>query len=98
MSQPPPDIAFPSIKSPMKSAPPPPCRDVDITHRPPFGVQRRPLAVRPFLVRWLVVLGCSLAGFTGLAHELRPAYLELKEVEAETYEVLWKVPARGHIE
>lgn len=29
------------------------------------------------------------------AHEARPAYLELTEVDAETVEVLWKVPARG---
>ena len=29
------------------------------------------------------------------AHEMRPAYLELRESKAETYEVLWKVPGRG---
>ncbi|ETX08580.1 MAG: hypothetical protein ETSY2_04530 [Candidatus Entotheonella gemina] len=29
------------------------------------------------------------------AHELRPGYLELRESAPETYEVLWKVPARG---
>jgi hydrogenase/urease accessory protein HupE len=29
------------------------------------------------------------------AHEVRPAYLELTQAGAETYEVLWKVPARG---
>ncbi len=27
------------------------------------------------------------------AHELRPAYLELKQTDSETYDVLWKVPA-----
>ena len=29
------------------------------------------------------------------AHEVRPGYLELKENEAEQFDVLWKVPARG---
>jgi hypothetical protein len=29
------------------------------------------------------------------AHEVRPAYLELHQTGAETYDVLWKVPARG---
>jgi hydrogenase/urease accessory protein HupE len=32
------------------------------------------------------------------AHELRPAYLEIRESAADTYEVLWKVPARGSTE
>ena len=38
----------------------------------------------------LVLLAPSLS-----AHEVRPAYLELTQTGAETYEVLWKVPARG---
>jgi hydrogenase/urease accessory protein HupE len=29
------------------------------------------------------------------AHEVRPAYLELRQTGTETYDVLWKVPARG---
>jgi hydrogenase/urease accessory protein HupE len=29
------------------------------------------------------------------AHELRPAYLEVRQTGLDTYEVLWKVPARG---
>jgi hypothetical protein len=38
-----------------------------------------------------------LVAFTGgaLAHEVRPAYLELRQSGSETYDVLWKVPARG---
>ena len=31
------------------------------------------------------------------AHEVRPGYLELKETEAEQFDVLWKVPARGDL-
>jgi hydrogenase/urease accessory protein HupE len=29
------------------------------------------------------------------AHEVRPAYLEVRQTAADTYDVLWKVPARG---
>jgi hydrogenase/urease accessory protein HupE len=29
------------------------------------------------------------------AHELRPAYLQLRQTGPDTYDVLWKVPARG---
>jgi hydrogenase/urease accessory protein HupE len=29
------------------------------------------------------------------AHEVRPAYLELRQTSADTYDVLWKVPGRG---
>lgn len=31
------------------------------------------------------------------AHEVRPAYLELRQTGLETYEVLWKVPAKGDL-
>ena len=30
-----------------------------------------------------------------LAHEARPAYLELRQTGLETYDVLWKVPGQG---
>ena len=36
-----------------------------------------------------------LAGHTLLAHEVRPAYLELRQTDAKSYAVLWKVPAVG---
>ena len=29
------------------------------------------------------------------AHEVRPAYLQLQQTSADTYDVLWKVPGRG---
>lgn len=32
------------------------------------------------------------------AHETRPGYLELREIEAGRYRVLWKRPARGEVE
>src|SRR5882762_6620305 len=46
---------------------------------------------RPLL---LLVLLAGLARDV-LAHEVRPAYLELRQSDAETYDVLWKVPGRG---
>ena len=35
------------------------------------------------------------SGFPLFAHEVRPAYLELHQTGAETYELLWKVPGQG---
>ena len=40
------------------------------------------------------LLFVSVAG-TAFAHEVRPAYLELRQTSADTYNVLWKVPGRG---
>jgi hypothetical protein len=31
------------------------------------------------------------------AHEIRPAFLQLREVQSEIYEVLWKTPAQGDL-
>jgi hydrogenase/urease accessory protein HupE len=35
-------------------------------------------------------------GATVVAHEVRPAYLQLHQTAAETYDVFWKVPGRGN--
>ena len=43
---------------------------------------------------WLLVI--AWAGLAG-GHEMRPAYLELREGGEESYDVLWKVPARGDL-
>jgi hydrogenase/urease accessory protein HupE len=45
-------------------------------------------------LRWamLVLLLCS-AALPCAADEFRPAYLQLKQVDASTYDVLWKLPA-----
>jgi len=32
------------------------------------------------------------APFTGLAHEMRPAFLQIKQTSANGYELLWKIP------
>jgi hydrogenase/urease accessory protein HupE len=43
----------------------------------------------PFITLFVMLLSGAFA------HEVRPAYLELRETKAETYDVLWKVPGRG---
>ena len=42
----------------------------------------------------LLALGVGAAPEAG-AHESRPAFLELRQTGQDTYDVLWKVPARG---
>jgi hydrogenase/urease accessory protein HupE len=43
----------------------------------------------------LIALVPWLAASQAKAHELRPAYLEITQSDAEAYDVMWKVPARG---
>ncbi|MCE9612868.1 MAG: HupE/UreJ family protein [Lentisphaerae bacterium] len=46
--------------------------------------------------RVLCILALFAASATGgFAHEIRPAYLELRQTAPETYDVLWKVPGQG---
>jgi hydrogenase/urease accessory protein HupE len=45
----------------------------------------------------LAVAACWFAPSTVEAHEVRPGYLALRQVDAERYDVLWKVPARGDL-
>jgi hydrogenase/urease accessory protein HupE len=48
-------------------------------------------------------LACILAGLAALlagaarAHEVRPGYLQLRQLDGPTYDLLWKVPARGDL-
>ena len=45
-----------------------------------------------------VFIIAALFMFTGMiiqADEMRPAYLELQQIDADAYDVIWKVPARG---
>lgn len=49
---------------------------------------------------YIAIFACCLAVATtrtAFAHELRPAYLEIRELNDETYDVLWKVPGRGDL-
>ena len=46
---------------------------------------------------YLTVILALTSGFVGIvqAHEVRPGYLQIKQVDALTYDLLWKVPAKG---
>jgi hydrogenase/urease accessory protein HupE len=48
----------------------------------------------PFLAAALVLFGCVR---NAAAHEARPGYLELRQTDAESYQVLWKQPAQGEM-
>jgi hydrogenase/urease accessory protein HupE len=43
----------------------------------------------------LLILFLAVYAPDAFAHELRPAYLHLRQTSADTYDALWKVPARG---
>ncbi|MFT5470220.1 MAG: hydrogenase/urease accessory protein HupE [Verrucomicrobiales bacterium] len=43
----------------------------------------------------ILFLLCSVLPVEAQAHEVRPAYLELKQTANDTFDVGWKVPARG---
>lgn len=43
----------------------------------------------------LSLLLCAWGICPASAHEVRPAYLELRQTSADTYDVLWKVPGLG---
>ena len=45
--------------------------------------------------RLLVFVWLTLLAPGVFAHEVRPAYLELRQSGPETYDALWKVPGRG---
>lgn len=47
--------------------------------------------------RVLVLLTTLLSPLASFAHEVRPAYLELREVQDREFAVLWKTPMRGDL-
>jgi hydrogenase/urease accessory protein HupE len=53
------------------------------------------------MTRPLLLVACCLitlaAATVAHAHELRPAYLEVRQTGPDTYDVMWKVPARGEL-
>jgi hypothetical protein len=55
---------------------------------------KRPVRRITFCAVALLAIGFLEAGAAG-AHEVRPGYLEIRQTDAETYDVLWKVPAKG---
>ena len=47
--------------------------------------------------RSLCLVACLLAAIATHAHEVRPGYLALTQTDTESYDVFWKVPARGEL-
>lgn len=47
--------------------------------------------------RALLIVLLALFAAQAWAHEMRPGYLEVKEVAPSSYSVLWKVPVRGDL-
>src|SRR5690348_12887075 len=43
----------------------------------------------------LLILSTLALAPAALAHEIRPAFLQVREIELNTYDFLWKTPARG---
>lgn len=48
-------------------------------------------------LRIILTLLAALVGLApgALAHEVRPAFLEIREIEPASYDILWKTPAQG---
>jgi hydrogenase/urease accessory protein HupE len=49
------------------------------------------------MIRWALFLLMTFQMIAGAAqaHEMRPAYLEIRETDTNKYSILWKVPAAG---
>jgi len=45
--------------------------------------------------RLFILLLFATFALNAVAHEVRPAYLDIRETAPETYDVLWKVPGKG---
>lgn len=50
---------------------------------------------RPFLLVAAVLM--LMGGGNAFSHEVRPGYLELRQIDPESYRVFWKVPAIGDL-
>ena len=55
---------------------------------------RQSVTTRCIMLRALAILFLH-TGNTALAHESRPGYLQLRQVDTQTYDVSWKVPGQG---
>lgn len=47
------------------------------------------------IAHWLAMVLLLASSAMAQAHEARPAYLELRQIDADQYDVLWKVPGLG---
>jgi hydrogenase/urease accessory protein HupE len=46
--------------------------------------------IRAILAAWVLSAPCAIA------HEIRPAYLQIDQTDTHAFDVLWKVPSRGN--
>ena len=47
-------------------------------------------------MRLLLLLAMLIAAtMPAAAHEVRPAFLQIRQIDTSTYDVLWKTPAQG---
>ena len=51
--------------------------------------------LKPKLFPILLLFYFISSTFSATAHEIRPGYLEIQQKTAETYQILWKIPAKG---
>ena len=47
--------------------------------------------------KYILLVFILFAGLLTEAHEVRPAYLQIHQVDDSTYQVLWKIPAMGEL-
>jgi len=52
--------------------------------------------IQRLLLLWIAVVVVG-SGPAALAHEIRPAFLQVREIEPLVYDFLWKTPARGEM-
>ncbi|WP_115462532.1 HupE/UreJ family protein [Winogradskyella aurantiaca] len=48
-------------------------------------------------LRFLILITVLIFSFKSAAHEIRPAYLQLVQIDQNTYEAYWKVPILGEL-
>ena len=53
--------------------------------------------MRSWLRLALFWLSAAVLAPLAAAHEIRPAYLEIREIEPSVYDILWKTPAQGEM-
>jgi len=46
---------------------------------------------------WIAFVLLALSAADAIAHEVRPGYLRIQEQDSGTYDVMWRVPARGDL-
>jgi hydrogenase/urease accessory protein HupE len=47
------------------------------------------------IAQYIILFFISLWSISSWSHEIRPAYLQIKQIDNQVYKVLWKIPAMG---